>query len=196
MKKPFQMLLIAALTLTGCAGSRLSSDEARKKIAELGRSNLVPDAIEIRRISSQTDTEVIAESTITLAFQFKKSSAGEWRVAAVRLGDRDWVDLNELLAAMNEGRSRQTTELMEKVMAGVTEYRNANNALPAATEIVGLTDLLHPKYMRDLVRQDAWGHPIDYEVRGTTFKLTSHGPDGVRGTPDDIVRDGVGTASP
>jgi hypothetical protein len=41
--------------------------------------------------------------------------------------------------------------------------------------------------MKDLVRTDAWGHPIDYEVTGSAYRLVSSGPDGVRGTPDDIM---------
>src|SRR5688572_30582703 len=109
MKKPLELLAITALLLCGCAGPRLAHDEARKKIAELGRSELVPDAIEIRRLVFQSDNEAIAESSLTLAFQFKKSTTGEWSVAAVRLGDRDWIDVSELLAAINETRQRQTT---------------------------------------------------------------------------------------
>jgi hypothetical protein len=31
---------------------------------------------------------------------------------AVRLGDRDWVNMTELLAAINEGRRRDTTGMM------------------------------------------------------------------------------------
>src|SRR5947209_78933 len=94
MKRALYLLLFASLVLSACASARLSHDEARKKIAAIGRSSLIPDAIEIRRVISQTDTEAIAEATITLAFQFKRNSANdEWRVEAVRLGDRDWISL-------------------------------------------------------------------------------------------------------
>ena len=42
--------------------------------------------------------------------------------------------------------------------------------------------------MKDLVRLDAWGKPIHYEVTGpATFRLISFGADGIRGTPDDVV---------
>src|SRR5437867_11609057 len=101
------VLLLGCLVLCSCTSARLSHDEARKKIAEIGRSNLVPDAIEIRRIVSQSDTQAIAEATITLAFQFKRDNPdAEWRIEAVRLGDREWISLDELLAGINEGRRR------------------------------------------------------------------------------------------
>jgi hypothetical protein len=180
---------LGCLFLSGCTGLRLSHDEARKKIAEIGRSNLVPAAIEIRRIVSQNDTEAIAEATITLAFQFKRANPNsEWQIQAVRLGDRDWISLDELLAGINEGRRRATSDSMQKLAEAVEKFRMANGALPDARDIVGLTDVLNPRYMSELVREDGWGKPIHYEVMGSAaFRLTSDGPDGRGGTSDDIV---------
>ncbi len=187
--KAAHVLLLGSLVLLACTSARLSHDEARKKIAEIGRSNLVPDAIEIRRIVSQTDTQAIAEATITLAFQFKRDNPNaEWRIQAVRLGDRDWISLDELLAGINEGRRRTTTDAMQKVADAVEKYRSTNGSLPNARDIVGLADILHPQYMNDLVREDGWGKPIIYEVTGpSSFRLLSQGPDGLPGTGDDIV---------
>jgi hypothetical protein len=189
LAKMKHFLLLGCIAFSACSGARLSHDEARKKIAEIGRSNLVPAAIEIRRIVSQTDTQAIAEATITLAFQFKRDNPNaEWRIQAVRLGDRDWISLDELLAGINEGRKRATTDSMQKIAEAVEKFRAANGSLPDARDIVGLTDVLSPRYMNELVREDGWGKPILYEVTGpTAFRLTSDGPDGRRGTADDIV---------
>ena len=182
------LVLLSFIVLSGCSGARLSSEEARQKITEIATSGLVPDAVEVRRIVTQSDTQVIAETTITLAFQFRRDNpASPWRVAAVRLGDRDWIDLNELVAAINEGRRRETVSAMEKLVAGIASYRQINGSAPQVTDIVQLTDILHPNYMSDLVRMDGWGRPIAYEPSGATFRLVSVGADGLRGTPDDIV---------
>src|SRR5947209_14573453 len=136
LQKMKHVLLLGCLLLCTCTSARLSHDEARKKIAEIGRSNLVPDAIEIRRIVSQSDTQAIAEATITLAFQFKRDNPdAEWRIQAVRLGDRDWIDLDELLAGINEGRRRTTSAAMQKLAAAVEKYRAANGSLPNAGDI-------------------------------------------------------------
>jgi hypothetical protein len=182
------LLLMLLIVLSGCSGARLSSGEARRKITEIATSGLVPDAVEVRRIVAQNDNQVIAETTVTLAFQFRRDNINSpWRVAAVRLGDRDWIDLNELLAAINEGRRRETTTLMEKLVNGIDNYRRITGSAPQAVDIVQLTNVLHPQYMADLIRSDGWGHPIAYEVTGGTFHLISNGADGVRGTSDDIV---------
>ena len=189
MKQARHLLLIGAFALSACSSARLSHDEARKKIAAIGQSNLIPDAVEIRRIISQTDKEAIAEATITLAFQFKRATAaGDWRIEAVRLGDRDWISLDELLAAINEGRRRTTSQSMQQLATAVEKYRIANGSLPNARNIVALTDVLHPSYMSVLIREDGWGHAISYEVTGNAmFRFVSAGPDGRRGTADDIV---------
>jgi hypothetical protein len=197
MLRPAKIFLLSSLLLSGCASDRLSHDEARQKIAQIGRSNLVPDAVEIRRIVSQTPTEAIAESTITLAFQFKRASPNaQWQIAAVRLGDRDWVSMDELLAAINDGRRRSTNEGFQKLAAGIAKYREMNGNLPTAPDIARLTDILHPLYMSDLIRDDGWGMPIIYQVMGTTYRLVSAGPDGVRGTADDLVFDPSQPLSP
>jgi hypothetical protein len=197
MTRLAKILLLSGLMLSACASDRLSHDEARQKIAQIGRSNLVPDAVEIRRIVSQTDTEAIAESSVTLAFQFKRANANApWQISAVRLGDRDWVSMNELLAAINDGRRRSTIDGFEKLAAGIAKYREMNGNIPTVPDITQLTDTLHPLYMNELIRQDGWGAAIDYQVMGTTFRLISAGPDGVRGTSDDIVFDPSRPLSP
>jgi hypothetical protein len=181
-------LLFVAASTTACSGARLSHEEVRKQIADIGKSSMLPDSIQIQRIVSQSDTAAIAETTVSMAFEFRKDkSSGPWRIASVRLGDRDWVDVNELLAAVNESRRRTTLEGMQKLASGIAAYRQSTGAVPNATEIVGLTNLLHPLYMSDLVRQDAWGRAIHFEVSGTSYRLISFGADGMRGTSDDIV---------
>src|SRR5436190_12528560 len=129
LHKMKHVLLLGCLLLCTCTSARLSHDEARKKIAEIGRSNLVPDAIEIRRIVSQTDTQAIVEASITLAFQFKRDNPNaEWRIDAVRIGDRDWISLDELLAAINDGRRRLTLKSMQQLAEAIEKYRAANGS--------------------------------------------------------------------
>jgi len=179
--------MLAAMT-AGCSSSRLSHDEARKQIAEIGKSSLVPGSIQIQRIVSQTDKDAIAETSVALAFEFKRNKVSDpWRIAAVRMGDRDWVGVDEIIAAVNESRRRTTMESFQKLATGIEVFRQRNGASPNASEIVALTNILHPTYMTDLVRLDAWGRQIRYEVVGAGFRLLSDGADGVRGTADDIL---------
>jgi hypothetical protein len=198
MKPALLLVLIGWVALPACTSARLSHDEARKKIAAIGQSSLVPDAIEIRRIVSQSDTSAIAEATVTLAFQFKRPNTNaEWRIEAVRLGDRDWISLDELIAGINEGRRRTTVQAMQELAAGIEKYRSANGTLPPAKDIVSLTDMLYPGYMSRLIREDGWGNPIIYETTvNSTFRLVSPGADRRRGTPDDVVVENSRSAAP
>jgi hypothetical protein len=182
--------LIALIVASGCGGGRLSSDEARRQILAVNSNKILPDAVQVRRVTSYGDREAIAEATATLAFQFKRDNKdAPWRVAAVRLGDNDWLDMTELLAAINEGRRRATVASIVKLNTGIEAYQRANNALPVAPDIVKLTDLLFSRYMDQLIRNDAWGRPFRYEVSGTTFRLVSNGPNGMPGDADDVTAD-------
>jgi hypothetical protein len=188
MKRAFQTLLLGTLIVSGCGGGRLSHDEIRRQIADIGTSTLVPKSVQVRRVVSQSGNRAIAETTVELAFQFERATeASPWHIAAVRLGDQDWVSLDELINAINEGRKRQTATSLRKLADGIASYRQRNGSAPSAADIVTLTDVLHPQYMNELVRDDAWGHPIQYEAAAGNFRLRSVGADGLRGTADDIL---------
>ena len=97
------IVLVAITAVPAFAASKLSRELAKKRISQLVDSKLVPDAIEIRRLTPQGGSETLAETTITLAFQFEKNSKGLWTVKSVRLGDMDWLNMTELLAAIYHG---------------------------------------------------------------------------------------------
>jgi Bacterial type II secretion system protein G. len=170
---------------------------ARRALLEVGMSSQVPDAIEVRRIASQSDKQTIVEATVSFGFQFKRDPASKrWRIEAARLGQRDWIVVDDLLAALNEGRRRDTAAKLSKLTAGINAFRRQNGTLPAAPDIVKLTDILHPSYMNELIRLDGWNQPILYQVTGSTFRLVSSGPDHRPGTPDDLIVVGGPLASP
>src|SRR4051812_39271047 len=167
----YTFLTVALAGSASCSSARLSHDEARKQIAEIGNSSLVPDSIHIQRIVSQTDRNAIAETSVAMAFEFQRAKSSDpWHISAVRMGDRDWVGVAEIIAAVNESRRRTTLESFQKLVIGIEAYRQRNGASPSATDIVGLTNILHPTYMTDLIRLDAWGRPIRYEVVGASFR--------------------------
>jgi hypothetical protein len=188
MNRALQLLLITAFAAFSCGGARVSHDEIRRKIAELGTSTLVPRAVEVRRIVSQTDTRLIAETTVELAAQFERDTPGSpWRITSVRLGDQNWISTAELIAAINEIRQKETAANLRKLDAGVAAFRQRNGNAPTAATIVALGDVLHPSYMTDLVLADAWGRPIEIESSSPAFRFRSVGADGRRGTADDVL---------
>jgi hypothetical protein len=182
------LLLVVSLLFSGCGGARLSHAEIRKQIASLGTSTLVPSSVSVRRIIGDSGNRTIAETTVELAFQFERDTeTSPWHITAVRLGDQNWVSVPELLAALNESRRKIAAASLEKLGAGVMEYRQKNGALPSVSNIQALADVLHPQYMRELILDDPWGRPIEVESAGTLVRFRSLGPDGQRGTDDDIL---------
>ena len=198
MNPAFQRMLLASIAVAsvaavatvaaGCSGARLSHNEIRKQVSELGTSTLVPSAVAVRRIVSESDKLVIAETTVDLAVQFERDTKGSpWHISSVRLGDQSWSPVVELERALNEIRRQDTASALRKLDAGVASYRQRNNRAPAGSTIMALGEALHPTYMSDLVVNDAWGRPIEVETAGTALKFRSLGADGRRGTPDDVV---------
>src|SRR5262245_41395196 len=98
-------LLLICSSFTSLAASRhLSRKIAQREIATVGTATLHPEAVEIRSITPQGTDRAVVESTVSLAFQFDRDKpTDEWRVDAVRLGASDWVDMTELLTALNGG---------------------------------------------------------------------------------------------
>jgi hypothetical protein len=190
MNRASQLCLLTLFSVFfGCGGARLSHQEIRQQIASLGTSTLVPSSVSVRRVVSQSGNRAIAETSIDLAVQFERDSAvSPWHIASVRLGDQNWISVPELIAAVNDARRRETTASIGKLVAGVGAYRQGNaGAVPSARDIKGLSDVLHPLYMKDLVIDDGWGRPIELEPAGNDLRFRSLGPDGQRATADDIV---------
>jgi hypothetical protein len=188
LNRAFQLLLITAFAASSCGGARISHNEIRRKVAELGTSTLVPQAVEIRRIVNESDKRVIAETTVELAAQFERDTVGSpWHITSVRLGDQNWISVAELTAVINELRGKDTAAALRKLDAGVTAFRQRNGNAPTASTITALTDILHPQFMSELVLADGWGRPIEIAAVSPAYRFRSVGPDGRSGTPDDIL---------
>jgi hypothetical protein len=189
MNRAFPLLFaLFFLAASGCGGARLSHEEIRKQVAELGNSSLIPEAVSVRRIVSQSGNRAIAETSVELTFQVERDSeSSPWHITSVRLGDQNWVSIPELIAALNESRRKVTAASLEKLTAGVETYRQRNGSAPAGSDIKALMDVLHPLYIKDLVLNDAWGHQILVETTSPSIRFRSVGADGLRGTADDLV---------
>jgi len=174
--------------LTACGASRkLSEDTAKEKILELGLLDLNNKQIQVQRIIHAGEDQAVAEASLPMAFRLSKTKGKDWQINAVRLDDRNWIDTQAFLAALNEVRARQTQQSLEQLQEGIRNYQAKRGAFPAVSDIVKLTDLLFPEYMAEVIRYDAWSHEVKISSGGdNTFQLSSAGPDGVPGNADDI----------
>ncbi len=180
--------LITALLLTvnGC-GPGLSARNARSQIARLSEADLVPSDVAIERIVTQSGDRMIAETTVKMAFQFERGKDGEWQIVSARMGDRQWVDVGTFIEALESQFKQQTSDAMERLALAVDAYRDENGSLPEISPDDYVSDVLHPLFMPDLIRDDAWGSSIRYETANGSYQLRSSGPDGVAGNADDIL---------
>ena len=184
------LITLAAAFLASCGASRkLSEDTAKDKILELGLLDLKDKQIQVQRIIHAGEDQAVAEANVQMAFRLSKGKGTDWQVNAVRLGDRDWIDTQAFLAALNEVRVRQTRHSLERIQEGIRRYQAKQGALPAISDIVKLTDLLFPEYMSEVVRYDAWNNELKVNSAGNNFQLSSAGPDGITGNADDIHLD-------
>ena len=182
-------LVIVVLISLGCSG-RLSTRSIRQQIASLGEAELVPSDIVVERIVTEAGERLVAETTIKMVFQFEQDSDGEWRIVAARIGDRQWVDIEMLAEALEAQRTEETAAAMRKLANGLAEYQVRNGALPEIDPAGRLSDVLHPLFMSELIREDAWGAEIQYELLDASYRLRSSGSDRVVGNSDDVVLDG------
>ena len=187
---PPALLIAGALGLSGCAAGP-STQAAREQIAQLANAELATDDVIVERVVSQTESLAIAEATVKLTFQWEKDADGEWRIVRVRLGSGRWVEVEPLLGAVETLENDRTQASLEKLVDGVRTYVARNGDLPRIETSGYLSDVLHPLFMSDLVREDAWGSNILYESEGGRFRLVSPGPDGLSDTDDDIVVEGA-----
>jgi type II secretion system (T2SS) protein G len=190
-KKNFERLLVLpVLLLAGCgaASRKLSQDKVKEKIQELGLIELKGEQVEIKNISQNAGSQAVAEANFRLALKLSRAEGRDWQIDAVRLGDRNWLEVKTFLAALSEVRARETRENLQKLLEGLRKFKEKNGKHPQAQNIVKLTDILFPAYMSEIIRYDAWNRELIFNsTRPDSFELLSLGADGVRVTPDDIV---------
>lgn len=177
--------VMAILFLSSCGGP-VSSRAVREQIATLGGAGLATDDVRVERVIAQSGKRAIAEATVQLAFEFAQNADGVWEITAVRVGEDEWIGMDTFLAALRARQIDETTSNLRMLAAGVEAFERENGTLPEVTEALPLPDLLHPRFVPNLVREDSWGSKFLYEPSGDTVRLRSAGPDRQAGTADDI----------
>ena len=116
------------------------------------------------------------------------NDAKGWRISELRTGDRDWVNLDQLVAAVNQQKENRARGDMQRIADALERYRADKGAYLVSDSHAVLIDHLSPAYIREVIRLDPWRHPYKYVGQPDTFTLVSPGPDGKDGTADDIAR--------
>jgi len=106
----------------------------------------------------------------------------------IRIGDRRWEKAEFILEAINTRRTEGTRQELDELTGAIARYREARGSIPQAESFEALVDALSPRYLKQVVRLDAWSNSFSYSpLSTTTFDLRSAGPDGQFQTQDDLV---------
>ncbi|HKO61073.1 MAG TPA: type II secretion system protein GspG [Pyrinomonadaceae bacterium] len=116
------------------------------------------------------------------------SDAKGWRITDIRTGDREWVNLDQFVAALNQQKQNRARLDMQRIVDALERYRTDKGAYIVSDSHAVLIDHLSPAYIREVIRLDPWRQPYKYVGQRDHFTLVSPGPDGKDGTADDVAR--------
>ncbi|HEY6122911.1 MAG TPA: type II secretion system protein GspG, partial [Pyrinomonadaceae bacterium] len=171
--------------------TNLSAQRARCLIASLLGIALPSDAVRVRDISalglpfaSQPSALVVA--LIEADVRFSRDKSG-WRATDLRTGNGDWISVDQLVAAVTEGKRKQAQAELATLADALENFRRHVGFYVVSDKQPVLIDHLSPRYLSTVIRLDPWHNPYQYEGERDRFLLRSKGPDGKENTPDDIV---------
>jgi hypothetical protein len=183
---------VASILLFAAPADSIGVRKARELIQNIGGANLGKDKVQIKEIApGMSGDEAVVEARIETAFRMTREN-GDWRIAEVRLGDRQWESFELIEEAVRREKVRRTTVILKALADGLAAYQRDQGRFAETDEIAELLDYLSPRYLTRPFRFDLWGKQFEYRGKATSYRLFSAGPDRKSGTRDDlIVENGV-----
>ena len=150
------------------------------------------DAIRVQEIAPSPVPLASQESAIVVAWIGVEAralnDAKGWRITDIRTGDREWINLEQLVTALNQQKQNRARADMQRIAEALERYRVDKRAYLVSDSHAVLIDHLSPAYIPEVIRLDPWHQPYKYVGQRDSFTLVSPGPDGKDGTADDIAR--------
>jgi hypothetical protein len=180
-------MLAASAWLLAQSGGALSAGRARELLRRVGGGERDKDQVRIKSVTPGIGgSDAIVEAQIETAFRFTREG-GQWRVAEIRLGDRQWESFELITEAVRREKLRRTAALLRQLGEALEAYRRERGNYVVADEMAVLADHLAPRYLGAPLRFDLWGAEFRYRGTANGYQLVSSGPDRQPGTADDLV---------
>jgi hypothetical protein len=109
-----------------------------------------------------------------------------WAVGELRTGNREWIKLGPLVAALDEEKRQRARTELESIAKALELFRNERGFYVVSDKHSVAIDHLNPRYLPQIIRVDPWHQPYKYDGQRDHFTLRSSGPDGKDNTADDI----------
>jgi type II secretory pathway pseudopilin PulG len=108
-------------------------------------------------------------------------------MAAAVVGAQANAAAVELEEANERGRAKQTMADLRTLGTATEAFAVDNARYPTVSSMADAAPLLQPTYVKAAPTQDGWNQVFSYTSEEQSYIITSVGPDGTRGTDDDIV---------
>lgn len=132
-------------------------------------------------------SSAVAEVEVAASFFLSKDARGRWRVTGFEVAGESVASLDALWPAVNTRKAARAREDFAALVDALEAYRRERGFYVVAEDTVVLQDHLSPRYAKRIIRLDPWHNPYRYTGTQTSFTISSDGPDGKRGTADDVT---------
>lgn len=157
-------------------------DEPAKKAAE----PLTRGPLTIKQLSLM-GSSAVAEVEVAASFTLSKDARGKWRVTSVEVGGETLSDLGTLWRTIDERKAARARADLAEMREALEAFRRERGFYVVGEDSVVLLDHLSPHYAKRIIRLDPWHNPYRYAGTTAAYTLASDGPDGKRGTADDVT---------
>ena len=172
-----------------------SAKRARCLLGSLLGIETPSDAVRIQEVApfaiplaSQPSTTVMA--WIQIETRLTNQGKSGWQVSEVRTGNRGWVNLESVLAGLNQVKRQTALAELATIAEALERFRSERGSYLVADKHSVAIDHLSPRYLSRVIRVDPWQQPYTYQGLRDRFTLSSSGPDRKDATADDIVVSG------
>jgi len=174
--------------------AELTTKRGRCLVASLFGIALPSDDVRIKEISPfglsmGSESSALVEAFVRADFRLTRD-AKVWRVAEFKSGNREWVNISGLAAAIDQVKRSAATDDLSTIAKALAELRRERGSFVVSDSESVLIDHLSPRYLPRVIRVDPWHRPYKYEGQPDHYSLRSLGPDGKPNTPDDVVVSG------
>jgi hypothetical protein len=174
--------------------TELTTKRARCLVASLFGVALPSDDVRIKEISPfglsmGSESAALVVAFVRADFRLSQDAKG-WHVVEFKSGNRDWVNVAGLAAAIDQAKRSAATDELSTIAKALGDFRRERGSFVVSDSESVLIDHLSPRYLARVIRVDPWHRPYRYEGQPDRYSLRSLGPDGKPNTQDDIVVSG------
>jgi hypothetical protein len=136
---------------------------------------------------SPMGSSAVAEVEVAAEFVVAKDARGRWRATGFEVAGEPVTGLAALWPAVNTRKAARVGEDFAALVEALEAFRRERGLYVVGEDAVVLLDHLSPRYAKRIIRLDPWHNPYRYTGTAAAYTLSSDGPDGKRGTADDVT---------